>query len=219
MDYCFSIILAVFLLSTMPSCQDKGAEPQYSNVKLELTMQEEEKIKKDNAFTFDLLSEVLDDLSDQKNAMLSPLSMNMVLSMTANGVKKLSDVDRWDGYQRDFYPRQTQLSLPKFKFSYENKLNDELERLGMGLAFSNQADFRGIEENGGLAISEVKHKTFIEVNEEGTEAAAVTSVGIFTTSMPQYYQLNFDRPFLFFIREKTSGLILFAGQVNNPNRN
>jgi serpin B len=86
----------------------------------------------------------------------------------------------------------------------------------MGLAFSNQADFRGIEENGALAISEVKHKTFIEVNEEGTEAAAVTSVGIFTTSMPQYYRLNFDRPFLFFIRENSSGLIMFAGQVNNP---
>src|SRR5690606_34563694 len=129
---------------------------------------------------------------------------------------KLSDSNGWEEYQKNFNSRQTRLSLPKFKFSYENQLNDELVRLGMGLAFSDRADFTGIEENGGLTISEVKHKTFIEVNEEGTEAAAVTSVGIEVTSMPQYYRLNFDRPFLFFIRENSSGLIMFAGQVNNP---
>jgi len=131
-------------------------------------------------------------------------------------LNKLSENGKWDEYQKEFTSRQTRLSLPKFKFSYENSLIDELERLGMGLAFSNQADFSGIEKNGGLTISEVKHKTFIEVNEEGTEAAAVTSVGVSLTSMPQYYRLNFDRPFLFFIRENTSGLILFAGQINKP---
>jgi serpin B len=129
---------------------------------------------------------------------------------------KLSDSNGWEEFQKNFNSRQTRLSLPKFKFSYENQLNDELERLGMGLAFSDRADFTGIEENGGLTISEVKHKTFIEVNEEGTEAAAVTSVGVSLTSMPQYYIMNFDRPFLFFIRENSSGLILFAGQINKP---
>lgn len=408
MNYYLLIISSVFLLNVVPSCQDTNLTPQSEKVKLELTKQQEEIAKTNNAFTFDLLSEALTSLSGQDNAMLSPLSVTMALSMTANGAKgatqsdmykalrsegyepsflneyykklittlptldsevkldiansiwyregfqvvpafletnenfyqataralnfddpaatkiindwvnekttgkiptivdkidqdmrmylinaiyfkgawskpfkkertqnkefqspsgsiqtpfmqsegfysvletadfqaieipygdttysmyaflpakeispkallnELSEVGGWERYQKDFHSRQTRLSLPKFKFSYENRLNEELERLGMGLAFSDQADFRGIEKDGGLTISEVKHKTFIEVNEEGTEAAAVTSVGISVTSMPMYYNMTFDRPFLFFIHENTSGLILFAGQVNNP---
>jgi serpin B len=107
--------------------------------------------------------------------------------------------------------------LPKFKFSYEKKLKEGLKSLGMGLAFSDFADFTGINKDGGLTISEVMHKTFIEVNEEGTEAAAVTSVEfIAISSLPQLSTLIFDRPFLFFIRENSSGLILFSGQVNSP---
>jgi len=108
------------------------------------------------------------------------------------------------------------LRLPKFKFSYERALNGDLTARGMGLAFSDQADFSGINPAGGLQISEVKQKTFVEVNEEGTEAAAVTSVGITLTSAPSIAQFVVDRPFLFVIRERTSGLILFVGQVNDP---
>lgn len=114
--------------------------------------------------------------------------------------------------------RKMILSLPKFKFSYANKLNDELTNLGMGIAFTPAADMTGINAGGQLMISEVNHKTFIEVNEEGTEAAAVTSVGVVLTSAgPQPLQLKLDRPFLFAIREKSSGLIIFMGQMNNPN--
>lgn len=113
--------------------------------------------------------------------------------------------------------RKMLLSFPKFKFSYSNTLNDELSALGMGVAFSPAADFTGISIQGPLEISEVKHKTFIEVNEEGTEAAAVTSVGVVMTSMPaQPLVVKFDKPFLFVIREVSSGLILFMGQLNNP---
>ncbi len=132
--------------------------------------------------------------------------------------EKLPDSDAWGTLASRFQPREVQLSLPKFKFSYENKLNDELSALGMGIAFGQGgiADFSGINGDGGLQISEVKHKSFIEVNEEGTEAAAVTSVGIELTSAPQTYAFNVDRPFLFAIRELTTGLILFIGQVNDP---
>ncbi len=128
---------------------------------------------------------------------------------------RLADPSFWATLVSSFHPRETQLALPKFKFSYENKLNDELTDMGMGIAFTPQADFSGISPSP-LAISEVKHKSFIEVNEEGTEAAAVTSVGMILTSLPQVYTFNADRPFLFAIREMNTGLILFIGQVNDP---
>lgn len=113
--------------------------------------------------------------------------------------------------------RTVKLHVPKFKFSYSNTLNDELEALGMGMAFSDAADFSGISENGKLAISEVKHKSFIEVNEEGTEAAAVTSVEVLVTSLPVVPVFKLDRPFLFAIRENSTGLLVFLGQINDPN--
>lgn len=116
----------------------------------------------------------------------------------------------------DFSPRMVSLDMPKFSYSYERTLNQDLGHLGMDLPMSPQADFTGMSPQGGLRISEVKHKTFIEVNEEGTEAAAATSTGISVTSMPMYLEMHFNRPFIFFIRENTSGLILFAGSVQNP---
>ncbi|HEX8656408.1 MAG TPA: serpin family protein, partial [Hymenobacter sp.] len=108
------------------------------------------------------------------------------------------------------------LRLPKFRLDYEQQLNDALTHLGMGVAFSNQANFSRMLAGGPteLSISEVKHKTFLEVNEEGTEAAAATSVGITVTSVPPV--ISIDRPFLFLIREKSSNAVLFIGQVTNP---
>ena len=76
------------------------------------------------------------------------------------------------------------INLPKFKYEYEITLNDVLSEMGMGVAFTGAADFTGINKNGQLKIDFVKHKTYIDVNEEGTEAAAVTVVGIEVTSMP-----------------------------------
>ena len=109
-----------------------------------------------------------------------------------------------------------ELQLPRFKLEYDQTLNDALTQLGMGVAFSGQANFsRMLAGSGpGLRISEVKHKTFLEVNEEGTEAAAVTSVGVVVTSLPPVTVIN--RPFLFLIREKSTGTILFIGQLANP---
>jgi serpin B len=92
--------------------------------------------------------------------------------------------------------------------------------MGMGIAFEpGIADFTGINPGGGLFISRVLHKTFIEVNEEGTEAAAVTAVEIGYTSIgpePNVRYFTADHPFLFAIRENSSGTILFMGRVNLP---
>jgi serpin B len=93
-------------------------------------------------------------------------------------------------------------------------MNDVLKNMGMGIAFSGDADFSYIAP--GLFISEVKHKSFVTVDEEGTEAAAVTSVRMTLTSVPQIRTIKFNRPFVFLIREQTSGTILFMGKVANP---
>ncbi|MCX6220508.1 MAG: serpin family protein [Bacteroidia bacterium] len=108
--------------------------------------------------------------------------------------------------------------IPKWKFSWDITLNGILSSLGMEVAFDpNKANFSGINAENQLYITKVIHKTYIDVTESGTEAAAVTSVGIGTTSMPvdppSFYAI---RPFLFFITEEDTGAILFAGKVENP---
>jgi len=90
--------------------------------------------------------------------------------------------------------------------------------LGMGIAFDpDQADFTRIRKEGELFISKVKHKTFVDVNEEGTEAAAVTSVEIGITSIgPSGFVMRVDRPFVFAIYERQSQSILFMGKIAQP---
>jgi serine protease inhibitor len=113
--------------------------------------------------------------------------------------------------------QEVDLYLPKFKFEYEKKLNDMLKSMGMSVAFSlTDADFTNIDKRGQLFISEVKHKTFVQVDEEGTEAAAVTSVGVGVTSIGQNPIMRVDRPFMFVIRENNSGTILFIGKIVEP---
>jgi serine protease inhibitor len=106
--------------------------------------------------------------------------------------------------------------LPKFRLEYEKSLIEPLEALGMGIAFSDAADFTGMAAGGGLLISEVLQKTFVEVDEEGTVAAAVTSVTIREASARPAFVV--DRPFIFAIRERFSGTILFLGKMMLPPR-
>lgn len=111
---------------------------------------------------------------------------------------------------------QTMVGLPKFEMEYEITYNDILKAMGMEIAFSaGQADFSGLveAESAGLWIDEVKHKTFVRVDEKGTEAAAVTSVAI-VESLPPSMMVN--RPFVFIIYERESGVNLFMGKVKNP---
>ena len=105
--------------------------------------------------------------------------------------------------------------MPKFKFSYEKMLNGPLQALGMEDAFvSGQADLSRMGDDPRLYVDFVKQNTFVEVNEEGTEAAAVTTAGVGTTSVPPSFVA--DRPFVFAIRERTTNTLLFIGQVADP---
>lgn len=146
---------------------------------------------------------------------------SMVIILPDSGTKAEEIVsqmsnEEWNIITSELTPILMDIHLPKFRFAYEIKLNNMLSAMGMGVAFSDVADFRGINQNGGLYITEVKHKTFVEVNEEGTEAAAATSVGVGVTSMPLTIDFNVNRPFVFAIREKYTNAILFIGCVQEP---
>ena len=128
--------------------------------------------------------------------------------------------DNWDGWMQSYRVMPGEVKLPRFKVEWESFLNDELKALGMAEAFDSRANFSLMAElNSGnkLFISEVKQKTWCEVNEEGTVAAAVTAVGMSTTSMPPPpFSMKVDHPFFFAIRENQTGLVLFMGSVTNP---
>ncbi|MEW6194948.1 MAG: serpin family protein [Bacteroidota bacterium] len=146
--------------------------------------------------------------------------MIVVLPNQENNIDDLIqnfDADKFDLMKSNFTEHELTLYFPRFKLEYESKLNDYLIALGMADAFSpTNADFRRITTVEQIYISEVKHKTFIEVNEEGTEAAAVTSIGFSRTSIGDETELRVDRPFLFFIYEKNTNTILFVGKIINP---
>ncbi len=118
-------------------------------------------------------------------------------------------------HQLSYGTTEVQLSLPKFEYEYKREMKDDLVALGMGIAFSGAADFSNITDQG-IMISRVIHQTYIKTDEEGTEAAAATVVEFEFTSMPSTTVVNVNRPFLYFIRETTTGTIVFMGQVVDP---
>lgn len=112
------------------------------------------------------------------------------------------------------YTSEIEVTMPRFKFEFEKVLNDQLMAMGMTDAFnSSLADLSGISD-ADIFVSFVKQNTFVDVNEEGTEAAAVTTIGIDITSGPQPFNVN--KPFIFAIRERTTNTLLFIGKVENP---
>lgn len=129
-------------------------------------------------------------------------------------IEKFND-DNWNRWMNSFGNEEVILHFPKFKLEYEIELNDALKALGMEIAFDDRADFSNMSDSLGLFIDKVKHKTFIDVYEEGTEAAAATSVEMGYKSSGSM-SLNFNRPFVFAIRENHSGTILFIGKVVEP---
>ncbi|MFQ5605298.1 MAG: serpin family protein [bacterium] len=128
--------------------------------------------------------------------------------------------ENWRQWLNHFATTEVALKLPKFKLEYEIALKKVLTAMGMGVAFEPyQADFgRMYEGPGNLFISKVKHKTFVEVNEEGTEAAAATSVEIGVTSIgpPAGVIMRVDRPFLFVIAANNAQTLLFMGKIVEP---
>ncbi len=124
----------------------------------------------------------------------------------------------WEKWMSLFALRNGSLRLPRFKMDYEATLNDVLSSLGMEEAFTNNANFSQMGNN--LKISQVKHKTFVEVNEEGTEADAATLVGIQLTSakLPSQkpFEMIVNRPFFCTIRDNQTGTVLFMGSIVEP---
>jgi serpin B len=122
------------------------------------------------------------------------------------------DADRWQAIKESIAERdEVVLQLPRFKLEYGIKnLNQSLTTLGMGEAFTENADFSGIRND--VCISKVLHKAIIEVNEEGSEAAAATAVEMTVTGMPEPLAFIADRPFLFLIVDEETGTILFMGK-------
>lgn len=134
---------------------------------------------------------------------------------------KSLNLDQWNTWINQFREMEGIIVLPKFKVEYEKKLNEALKVLGMEICFDpGRANFGRManltELFGNLFISEVKHKTFVEVNEEGTEAAAVTSVGVGITSVGKTgFYMEVNRPFFFAIRDNQTEAILFMGVIQD----
>jgi len=150
-------------------------------------------------------------------------SMYILLPKQVNGssefTNKLTDKN-WKLWTKASKPINLVVKLPRFKFTWGRTINEEVKAMGLANAFSDSADFNGISTYAGLCISKIIHKTYIDVYEEGTEAAAVTAVEISYTSVgPDKSPSTFiaNKPFLFLIQEKTTGSILFMGKINNPN--
>jgi serpin B len=145
-------------------------------------------------------------------------AMTVILPKPGTDVETLAaslDGQRWTALVDGLRESEVNLYLPKLKLEYERALNDDLEALGMRQAFvPGGADFTRMSPVGrDLYISLVKHKSYVDVDEEGTEAAAVTSVEIRVVSAPIVPTMRVDRPYLFAIRDRLSGTILFIGKI------
>jgi len=123
--------------------------------------------------------------------------------------------ENWDKWISNFSTANGNIKIPKFKTEYDTSLNDSLKALGMSSAFDSSANFTKL---GGAFISEVKHKSYVNVDEEGTEAAAVTAVVMVGTAMLQTKEFNMtvDRPFMFAIVDEKTKSILFMGSILDP---
>jgi len=163
-------------------------------------------------YTSDALAQYLDMPYGNK-----AFSMTVILpkaGVTTQDVLNQLTPTNWNTTLSVMNQREVEVYLPRFKVENKFTLNNVLKTMGMPVAFTELADFSGISDNR-IMISEVVHKTYVTVDEEGTEAAAVTSIGFTTTSIeiPVIPVFNVNRPFLFVIREKSTGVILFIAKM------
>ena len=134
-------------------------------------------------------------------------------------VEKSLSTDTLARWRAALHPATVKVALPKFKITWGSfLLNEPLQSLGMKDAFvGGLADFSGINGERDLFIGEVLHKAFVEVNEEGTEAAAATAIGIMRMAAPLAPPVfRADHPFLFFIQDRATGSLLFMGRMQDP---
>jgi len=148
--------------------------------------------------------------------------MQIVLPIERAGLANLEDQLKNQDIQKDFekesYETKLNLQIPKFKLEKRLPLTDVLTELGMKDMFlQGKADFSGVDGTKMLYVSEIVQKAFIEVNEEGSEAAAATGAVLMSRSMPLPPEpFHADHPFVFFIRDTKTGMLLFQGRVVNP---
>jgi serpin B len=145
--------------------------------------------------------------------------MDVILPARQTGTNELTSLlndESFNGLLEKMTKHETDLTFPRFKYGFKQNLNDILTEMGMGIAFTDNADFSNISDKS-LLINKVLHQAFIETNEEGTEAAAATIVEVGETSVnPDKINLNIDHSFLYFIRETQTNSILFMGKVADP---
>lgn len=150
---------------------------------------------------------------------LLPKNDNLTKLESILSIKNILD------WKKNLEEQRVKVFIPKFKFETEYFMADDLKTMGMPLAFSDSADFSGMTATGkkDLKIDEAIHQAFVEVNEEGTEAAAATAVMFPTGTSPGPHKepkipvFRADHPFIFLIQQKSTGNILFIGRVVNPN--
>ena len=149
------------------------------------------------------------------------LKVSMVLLLPDAGTfereEKALDPGRVEGMIRAMTAEQTVLSVPKFRIESNYLLREALASLGIVKAFTSAADFTPISSEPGFALSEVVHRTYVDVNEWGTEAAAVTIAGLAGCAPPKrIVEFRCDRPFVFIIRDRATGAPIFMGRVVTP---
>jgi serpin B len=149
------------------------------------------------------------------------LNFYILLPKQSYGLTKfINDLtsENWQQWVAQFRNRTGSVQIPRFKLEYDVDLKQALSALGMGNAFDGQKSNFSELSDVPTRIDKVKHKTFVEVNEEGTEAAAVTSVGIRATAVivSEPFKMTVDRPFFCAIRDNRSGSILFMGAIVDP---
>jgi serpin B len=147
------------------------------------------------------------------------LSMMIMLPQEVSGIHKLEaklGTGLYNEYLKSMFSKKVELWLPRFRVETQYNLNQSLKHLGMNSAFSGNADFSGMTGNKELFISDVAHKAFVEVSEEGTEAAAATGAVMSKTSLVKKVEFRADHPFIYMIKDNRTGTILFMGRLYEP---
>lgn len=147
--------------------------------------------------------------------------LSMLVLLPKQGVldefERSLTADKIKDWQKSLEKQRVDVYLPKFKFETKYFMKNDLAQMGMPTAFSPAADFSGMDGTKELYIAEVIHQAFVEVNEEGTEAAAATAVVMELKSAASMIEtFRADRPFIFIIQKKDTGNILFIGRVSKP---
>jgi serpin B len=149
------------------------------------------------------------------------LSMIVLLPKNDNisSLENTLTLEKINEWKTKLTEQRVDVFMPKFTFDTKYFMSNTLAKMGMPTAFTNNTDFSGMDGTQNLSIQTVVHQAFVDVNEEGTEAAAATGIGMTGTSIPQPVPVfRADHPFVFIIQDKDSGNILFLGRVANPQK-